>query len=226
MRIKEVCKLTGLTDKAIRLYIDKNLIFPDFSENYMGRKSYSFSEPDIEELKMIATLRKFDFSLSEIEYMLTPEGDVQRVLEDHIEETKEKMQVYSNLINHMINGLEQSPCTPQELCKYLVDSNLEPETILEDNIRSEQETIKQKEKDFLIAIISGVILAGLLLLVAVMYHHSINNEWLNGLIVSVEILCGYKLIQKAFNHLNNPFLAFFYTVIVIYLTVYSFTVYI
>ena len=61
MKMKEACKYTGLTDKAIRLYIERQLIFPSYTENYMGRKSFNFSETDVEELKMIATLRKYDF---------------------------------------------------------------------------------------------------------------------------------------------------------------------
>lgn len=47
LRIKEVCKKTGLTDKAVRLYINNELIYPDFQEGYNGRKNYNFSEDDV-----------------------------------------------------------------------------------------------------------------------------------------------------------------------------------
>ncbi len=50
MKIKEVCAKTGLTDKAIRHYIRNGLVFPVYNENYTGRKSYSFSECDVEHL--------------------------------------------------------------------------------------------------------------------------------------------------------------------------------
>lgn len=66
MKIKEVIKETGLTDRAIRLYMDNDLIKPRCDENYSGRKSIDFSQNDVEQLKNIATLRKADFSIQEI----------------------------------------------------------------------------------------------------------------------------------------------------------------
>ena len=48
MKIKEVCEKTGVTDKAIRTYIKNGLVFPDYEENYPGRKKFDFSEADIE----------------------------------------------------------------------------------------------------------------------------------------------------------------------------------
>ena len=34
MKMKDVIRLTGLTDRAVRLYIENGLIEPDISENY------------------------------------------------------------------------------------------------------------------------------------------------------------------------------------------------
>ena len=36
MKIKEVCEKTGLTDRAVRFYIENELIHPDYTENYTG----------------------------------------------------------------------------------------------------------------------------------------------------------------------------------------------
>lgn len=66
MKIKGVCDITGLTDRTIRYYIEEELISPSYTENYLGRKSFDFTDKDIEELKSIATLRKFDFTIEEI----------------------------------------------------------------------------------------------------------------------------------------------------------------
>lgn len=66
MKIKAVCAITGLTDRTIRYYIEQKLIAPNYTENYLGRKTFDFSEKDINELKSIATLRKFDFTIEEI----------------------------------------------------------------------------------------------------------------------------------------------------------------
>lgn len=70
MKIKSVCELTGLTDRTIRYYIEEKLISPLYTENYLGRKSYNFSEKDIECLNDIAVLRKFDFTLEEIKSVI------------------------------------------------------------------------------------------------------------------------------------------------------------
>lgn len=70
MKIKAVCERTGLTDRTIRYYIEEGLISPTFTENYLGRKSFDFTEDNISELNDIAALRSFDFSIDEIRQML------------------------------------------------------------------------------------------------------------------------------------------------------------
>lgn len=70
MKIKSVCELTGLTDRTIRYYIEEKLIFPQYTENYLGRRSYDFSQKDVKDLKDIAVLRKFDFTLDEIKFII------------------------------------------------------------------------------------------------------------------------------------------------------------
>ena len=59
MKIKQVCQITDLTDRAIRYYIEEELIFPDYTENYLGRRTFDFCEGDIKMLNNIAILRKF-----------------------------------------------------------------------------------------------------------------------------------------------------------------------
>ena len=54
MKIKAVCEATGLTDRAVRYYIDEGLIEPDYTENYHGRRNYDFSDEDVRALKRIA----------------------------------------------------------------------------------------------------------------------------------------------------------------------------
>ena len=66
MKIKEVCQLTGLSDRAIRFYVEQGLLSPQFTENYLGRRSYSFSREDVEQLNDVAVLRKFGFTVAEI----------------------------------------------------------------------------------------------------------------------------------------------------------------
>lgn len=69
MKIKTVCELTGLTDRTVRYYIEEQLISPAYTENYLGRKSFDFTESDVQQLKDISVLRKFGFSIAEIKEM-------------------------------------------------------------------------------------------------------------------------------------------------------------
>jgi len=70
MKIKAVCERTNLTDRTIRYYIEEGLISPAFTENYLGRKSFDFSEDNISELNDIVVLRSFEFSIEEIRQIL------------------------------------------------------------------------------------------------------------------------------------------------------------
>ena len=66
MKIGEVLEKTGLTDRAVRLYIEHGLITPSIEKSYSGRKSFVFSDEDVEKLRRISILRKADFSIAQI----------------------------------------------------------------------------------------------------------------------------------------------------------------
>ncbi len=74
MKIKTVSERTGLTDRTVRYYIEEGLLSPTFTENYIGRKSFDFTEDDISNLNAIATLRSFNFSIEEIKQILNDPG--------------------------------------------------------------------------------------------------------------------------------------------------------
>lgn len=104
MKIKAVCELTGLSDRTIRYYIEQELVAPSYTENYLGRKAYHFSQKDIDELNNIATLRKFDFTIDEIRHIITSPENSKIVIEDvklrtkkAVEENEEKLSVLVQL---------------------------------------------------------------------------------------------------------------------------------
>ena len=68
MKIKQVIAETGLTDRAIRLYIENDLVKPECDENYNGRKSIDFSETDVANFKILPYFVKqiFQFRKSEL----------------------------------------------------------------------------------------------------------------------------------------------------------------
>ncbi|NLC69557.1 MAG: MerR family transcriptional regulator [Clostridiaceae bacterium] len=75
MRIKEVSQITGLTEKTIRFYEEKQLIHPGQTE-INGRIFRSYTKHDIDQLNLIACLRKLDFSISDI---ATMQNDPERI---------------------------------------------------------------------------------------------------------------------------------------------------
>ena len=91
MKIKEVCAKTGLTDRTVRFYIEEGLIFPAYTENYLGRKAFDFSESDVEALRDIAVLREFDFSVEEIRRLLNDPESSGEVIADVRARTEERV---------------------------------------------------------------------------------------------------------------------------------------
>lgn len=80
MQIKEVCERTNLSRRTIRYYEEEGLISPE-TETRNGRTYRNYSEADIEELLIIASLRKAWFSIEEIKTMRKePERIPERIL--------------------------------------------------------------------------------------------------------------------------------------------------
>ena len=67
MKIKEICEKTGLTDRTVRYYIEEGLVSPFYTENYLGRKSFDFSDADLERLKAIALERGGEIAAAIVE---------------------------------------------------------------------------------------------------------------------------------------------------------------
>ena len=218
MKIKEVCKQTGLTDRAVRFYIDNELIQPSYSENYTGRKAYDFSEKDVEILKQIATLREYDFSIDEIRYLLMPEGDVQLVLEEHIKELKEKSQKDINNIENLIKSLGSSPWTPEELCNSLNESELKP-NIISDNNADEKQLAKQKKQDLIVVVISTAVMLIGFLIAFVITQKGLMNETTINYFFAVESFFGFLLINFSFDNVKykRRFVIYLFVILIIYL---------
>jgi DNA-binding transcriptional MerR regulator len=123
MKIKSVCEQTGLTDKAVRYYIQNGLVFPIYKENYTGRKNYNFSNDDVERLKKISIMRKYDFSINSIKNIIDDEGCIKNILNMHISEMKSKTDNDIKMINELIETSINNPQTLNELCSGLNNSN-------------------------------------------------------------------------------------------------------
>lgn len=73
MKMKEVTEQTGLTERTVRYYMEKELIAPH-GQWRNGREYTEFDETDIARLKAVATLRELGFSVEAIRSMQAEPG--------------------------------------------------------------------------------------------------------------------------------------------------------
>ena len=114
MKIKEVCNLTGLTERTIRYYIEEQLITPDYTENYLGRRFFTFSEHDVKILKDISVLRKFGFTLSEIKAIKDDPSESKAII-DRLREQKEAHIQSEMKLLEVLNTLDDREYTLDQL---------------------------------------------------------------------------------------------------------------
>ncbi|MBQ8015648.1 MAG: MerR family transcriptional regulator [Clostridia bacterium] len=132
MKIKEVIEKTGLTDRAIRLYIDEGLALPSIAESYSGRKSIDFSENDVERLKNVALLRKAGFSIAEIKSMVDDNSTAKNIVEKFIERTKDNI-AHETVIVEKLKGISfDEEVTIGTICNSLSETVEEKEVPKED----------------------------------------------------------------------------------------------
>jgi len=75
MKMKKACETTALTERAIRLYMKKKLISPRQCNGIID-----FAGEDIQQLKDIALLRKFDFTIEQISSMIHDAASISDVI--------------------------------------------------------------------------------------------------------------------------------------------------
>ena len=119
MKMKDVITETGLTDRAIRLYIENSLVSPSCSENYAGRKNIEFSESDVEALKNVATLRKAGFSINEIKLMSSGQVPCRETLEGFIEKTSERIESDKAIIEKLEAVVMTEDLSIETICESL-----------------------------------------------------------------------------------------------------------
>lgn len=81
MKIREVCRLTGLTERTIRFYEEEGLIQPA-SYTLNGRDYREYTQRDAEELRIYAGLRRAEFSLAEIRRMKETPDEIPAIVHE------------------------------------------------------------------------------------------------------------------------------------------------
>ncbi len=144
MQMKEICEKTGLTDRAVRLYIENGLLSPAVESNYAGRRSIRFTEEDVEILSAIAALRRAEFSLSAIREMQTDPARIPAIIAEHRQNLQES--VDSKL--RTLRRLEDlDPTVPLQ---YTDVANLLCETVAPESIPKEDSSMRLKDLHTLI----------------------------------------------------------------------------
>ena len=82
MKISEVCRRTGLTERTIRYYEEEGLIAPSTNE-VRDRVYRDYSETDVSELESISAMRKLLFTVEEIKTMKQEPAMIPGVLADY-----------------------------------------------------------------------------------------------------------------------------------------------
>ena len=132
MKIKQVCELTSLTDRAIRYYIEEGLLSPAYTENYMGRRAYDFTEADVAALNHVATLRKFGFTVEEIRRILTDPQESVAIVGDVRARKEETLRQEGTNLDALSRLEEARAYTVAELAEKLAEPVREVEAPKED----------------------------------------------------------------------------------------------
>lgn len=109
MKLKEVCKQTGLTQKTVRFYEEKQLISPT-SVIKNGRSYREYSDEDVKVLREIAVLRKALFSLEEIYLMQQDSDEISQIVTAHKQRVAHLTKELA-VLSESLNRLEDSDLT-------------------------------------------------------------------------------------------------------------------
>jgi len=145
--------LTGLTARTVRVYIDEQLIAPKFTENYLGRRSFEFSQSDIAALQNIATLRKYGFSIDEIRNILLDSQTSIAIIENVKQRTQIQADEYHERLKALSRVEAQKAYSVEELSEILLQSEAEIDAPIELPKRNVKEIIKRIIKSTVIFLI-------------------------------------------------------------------------
>lgn len=118
MKIKEVCNKTGLTEKAVRYYVESGLCLPQEYES-RGRKYLNFTDKNIGELKDVAVMRRLGFSIEDIRMMRLDGGSINGVMSRYIQSLSEELEIKKKIFSALANRDYAEMSTIDELIPIL-----------------------------------------------------------------------------------------------------------
>lgn len=137
LKIKEVIGLTGLTDRAIRLYIENGLIAPENQRSYTGRNSYDFTDADVKTLRQISLLRKADFSIEQIKALQSGGEAAQKTLLEYLEAKKEALTTGQKIVSALETlPLDTAPDV-YSICA-IIESSLRDQPVPQEDLNADR----------------------------------------------------------------------------------------
>lgn len=199
MKIKEVIEKTGLTDRAVRLYIDEGLAAPSIEESYSGRKSIEFSESDVERLNNVALLRKAGFSISDIKSMVDDNSTAKNVVENFIEQTESNIAHETEIVEKLKGISFAEDVTIETICESL-SATVEEKELPKEDLKSvfwkKVENNPYKTAGIVGLIFTGVVyILTFLLWLGQSKHLALADEWYSWVLIcfsgwlTIDVLC-------------------------------------
>lgn len=168
MKMKEVLNQTGLTDRAVRLYIDSGLVAPNIEESYSGRKNIEFSEEDVNRLKNIALLRKVGFSIPDIKEISQGGENTKPIIEAFIRRKQESVENDTLVLEKLKNISFDAQITMDSLCSQLSSAADNKQVPQEDLQLSKAE--KRRREDYMAIAVTGII-APVIVMAFIVFMH-------------------------------------------------------
>ena len=215
MKIKSVCERTCLTARTGRLYVEEELISPAFSENYLGRRSYDFSEEDVDALRNIATLRSFGFSISDIRGIIESKENSRGIIKALCESKEKLISDEKNMLSVLLTLDTDESLSIDEIADKLRTGSEKRELPEDDTMSKLMYYLKNPKEGFkvLLRIVDYLLLIGaialqliLLSLVLFMWKYPHVYDWslfciyltmqLLPIIVSLTVILIAKLRRK------------------------------
>lgn len=167
MKMKEVCEKTGLTDRAVRLYIENGLVSPRYNESYAGRRNIDFSDTDVDILKEIATLRKASFSIAEIRVLKSEPDRATEILKTVTDNTQKRITADTEILSCLMPLLEKDGIGIEDICRSLNNPVIEKTEVPKEDMEA---PYVLKILKYVFAVIGGLALVlNLVYMILVLY---------------------------------------------------------
>lgn len=160
MKIKEVIEQTGLTDRAIRLYISNGLVTPENQKNYTGRNNYNFTDDDVTMLKQIALLRKADFSIEQIKILKQENAAARNMLVSFVAEKHTLLDRDQKILVALDEVVAEGSLSMSNLCEKL-ENSLRSKPVPEMDLGTSK---NERNEQFVFLLLSGLLGLGAILI--------------------------------------------------------------